>query len=131
MPRPSKSEEWPEHGPLNIPVKKEQTIYTCEIGPEGRPSTTDKKFAGMKCTVIMPEMDEKGVRTMDDRETSFFKQTVSGDIDVAICYDGVLIVDGEQVVNIFDVVRQINDKLLDAVDSLQGALITESKKNCE
>lgn len=55
---------------------------------------------------------------MSDRDTAFLEKTVSGNIDVAICYDGVLVVDGVEVCNIFDVIKQLNDKLLDAIDSL-------------
>ena len=57
---------------------------------------------------------------MIDRETSFFEKTVSEDIDVAICYDGILLVDGKEVVNIFDIARQINDKLLDTIDNMHS-----------
>ena len=55
---------------------------------------------------------------MIDKNTSFFKTIVGGDIDVTICYDGVLLVDGKEVINIFDIVRQINDKLLDEIDNM-------------
>lgn len=53
---------------------------------------------------------------MVDRNVSFFKKTVSGDIDVSICYDGVLIVDGVEVCNIMDFPKSINGKLLDLID---------------
>lgn len=52
----------------------------------------------------------------EDRNTGFFETVVSGNIDVAICYDGTLIVDGREVTNIFDIVKQTNEKLLDVLD---------------
>jgi hypothetical protein len=55
---------------------------------------------------------------MVDSNTSFFNTTVSEDIDVTICYDGVLLVDGKIVCNIRDVITQITDKLLDEIDAL-------------
>ena len=55
---------------------------------------------------------------MIDRNTTFLDKTVSGDIDISICYDGVLVVDGRVICNIFDTVRQINNKLLDEIDKL-------------
>jgi hypothetical protein len=57
---------------------------------------------------------------MIDRLTGFLEQTVSGDIDVSICYDGVLLVDGTEVCNIFEVVKKINDALLDKIDNLNS-----------
>jgi hypothetical protein len=53
------------------------------------------------------------------REWSYLNTTVNGDIDVVISYDGVLIVDGREVCNIFDIIKQINDRLLDEVDELK------------
>lgn len=55
---------------------------------------------------------------MIDRETSFVEKTISGDIDVTICYDGILLVDGREVCNIFDITRQITNQLLDEIDDL-------------
>jgi len=55
---------------------------------------------------------------MIDRETSFFETIVSHDIEVAICYNGLLLVDGREVCNIFDIVRDVNNRLLDEVDDL-------------
>lgn len=62
------------------------------------------------------------MNNIPDRETSFFETTVSGDIAVDICYNGMLIVDGKEVCNIFDIIKQLNDKLLDVVDSLYSQL---------
>lgn len=58
MPRPSKSEKWPEHGPLKILVKKKQAVYTCKIDSQGRPSTTDASHKGKACTVIIHDEEE-------------------------------------------------------------------------
>lgn len=55
---------------------------------------------------------------MPDRDDAFFEKTVSGDIDVSICHDGMLYVDGREVVNIFDIIKKLNEKLLDAIDCL-------------
>lgn len=63
---------------------------------------------------------------MIDRLTGFFETTVSGDIDVTISYDGLLLVDGREVTNIFDQVRKLNERLLDEVDTQnsQATVIT-------
>lgn len=58
MPRPSKSEKWPEHGPLKVFVEKGQAVYTCRIDSQGRPSTTSAEHTGKTCTVIIH--DEEG-----------------------------------------------------------------------
>lgn len=55
---------------------------------------------------------------MIDRETSFFESVVSENICVDICYDGLLLVDGREVCNIFDVVRNMNNRVLDEIDEL-------------
>jgi len=57
---------------------------------------------------------------MIDRETTHFSKVVSGNIEVDICYGGLLLVDGREVCNIFDVVRQINNRLLDEIDELNS-----------
>jgi hypothetical protein len=55
---------------------------------------------------------------MIDGETSFYSTTVSGDIDVVVCYDGVVMVDGKEIFNIFDITTAINDKLLKEIHNL-------------
>lgn len=55
---------------------------------------------------------------MIDRDTAFFESIISDDITVGICYDGMLLVDGRKVCNIFVIGRQIHDRLLDVIDDL-------------
>lgn len=57
---------------------------------------------------------------MIDRNTSFLETTVSGNIDVSICFDGVLLVDGHEVCNIFDMTKNINEAILDKIDELNS-----------
>lgn len=53
------------------------------------------------------------------REWTYINETVSGDIDVAICYDGSLIVDGNEVCNVFDVIKRMNSRILEEMDALK------------
>lgn len=80
------------------------------------------------CTiaVLIPKPANEGSDQLIDRLTGFFETTVSGDIDVTISYDGLLLVDGREVTNIFDQVRKLNERLLDEVDTQnsQATVIT-------
>jgi len=49
----SKTEKWPDHGALSIPVKPETEVYTCEIDQLRRPSAIPSGKKGQKCIVVM------------------------------------------------------------------------------
>lgn len=54
MPRPSKTEPWPDHGDMSIQIKPETKVYTCEIDRFGHISMIPgMKKEGQKCIVIL------------------------------------------------------------------------------
>jgi hypothetical protein len=64
---------------------------------------------------------------MIDGNTAIFTKFVCGDIDVTMCYDGVGIVNGEIVFNIFDSARTINENLF--VNKTHPTFITRELGN--
>lgn len=57
---------------------------------------------------------------MIDRYTSFYKRIISGDIDVTVCHDDIVLVDGQEVFNVFDMTKSINERLLREIDTLNS-----------
>jgi hypothetical protein len=57
----SKTEPWPKHGLLSIPVRPETEVFTCELDQLRRPSAIPTGKKGQKCIVVMLD-DSENVR---------------------------------------------------------------------